>query len=304
MGDISSYAPKILKYARDLEMKPTMDLMKAGQPLGPLMGAATSSFAQPIDAETGYFAEGALIMQVLNDGVSDFSHFIQDATKGCTAMGNAACVVADTYAKTDASSADDMSLIDFAFQMPGAHRPDGIPTKLIGNKTLDQLAKEQQKKQPDAVSMPIGKATAIYPAAGVTTYIFPDGSTKTVTVTSSANGTKSTTTYSGTNGKPVGPQETTTTERHDGYTTTTRSEGKGSRTVTKQYDDGRTEVTTHQKIDGKDHHETVKYNKPSGSTDSSGDPLKKAENDYDSQGSPNGESRLNMSRKYAGQTGY
>lgn len=199
----------------------------------------------------GGFGEGSYAAQLLAINAREFATYFGNLGQAIMNTGMAAQTVADAYGSSDSMSAIKMNSIDFAYAVPGAHRPAGVPPQL--GKTWAQQNAEQAGKsngQPADPNSASWHQTGTNPVTGAATYTSSDGSMMSVwTGTNPATGQQETvTTVIGANGTQV-----TTTKAQTGpgrYTTTTTSQpSNGKATTTKSTtttttQDGETTVTT------------------------------------------------------------
>jgi hypothetical protein len=117
---------------------------------------------------------------------SDFMHFVQDLSEGITNVGAAAAVIAEIYESGDSENAATVNDIGFAFSDPRANRPSGFRGG-EDIKSMDDVRREQAEAAGQTSLAAMGNdslaSQVIHPANGVTIYLFPDGSMKTITTT-------------------------------------------------------------------------------------------------------------------------
>lgn len=210
--------------------------------LSPMAQMIREGLEQPTDA--GPFPEGVYAARLLRWRLSDFQHFVDDVLDGIRNIGSAAAVIAEIYENADSESAADINDVAFAFGDPGATAPPGFRSVESWSEYERRMA-EQSGEMLMAAQGDDSHARVYHVANGVTLYIYPDGSTKMVTVTTKgsdssyqSDSTIITTTIYAPGGKVV---STTTEERF-----TTYGGAKVERTTTTQGDEqnGTTSTTS------------------------------------------------------------
>lgn len=199
----------------------------------------------------GVFPEGAVAAQLMHRRQSDFQYFLRDVLEGIRNIGSAALVVAEVYEGTDGESAAGLDDVSFAFSDPGAKPPPGFREVESWSEYEARMA-QQTGQTAMVLTGNDEQARVISPAAGVTIYLYPDGSSKQVITTASSGQYQSGTTMTTTCYAPGGKVLQTTTEQdarvYGGYqmqnTTTTRGDsGTSSSTSTVTDPDGTMTVT-------------------------------------------------------------
>ncbi|MBO4206432.1 hypothetical protein [Micromonospora echinofusca] len=259
--DLGSYYLEMLDVQADATGPAAMEVSAMTQLI-------QEGLARPAGA-AGVFPEGAAAARLLSHRQSDFQYFLRDVLDGIRNIGSAALVVAEMYEGTDRESAAGLDDVSFAFSDPGAKPPPGFRPVESWSEYETRMA-QQSGQTAMALSGNDDLARVIYPANGVTIYLYPDGSSKQVTTTQSSGsyevGTTTTTTFYG----PGSVVLQTTTEQdsrvYGGYqvqsTTTTRGDGGSSRTSTVTDPDGTMTVTNETTVtttgaDGKPKEQTT-----------------------------------------------
>ncbi|MFD1325253.1 hypothetical protein [Micromonospora sonneratiae] len=125
------------------------------------------------------FPEGAVIARQQRHRQSDFQHFLKDVLDGIRNIGSAAIVLAEIYEGGDARSKASLDDIKFAFSDYNAKAPEGF-------RKVESWSEYEMRMAQEAGSMSMSmtgnddNAQVIRPAAGVTIYLYPDGSSKQV----------------------------------------------------------------------------------------------------------------------------
>jgi len=171
------------------------DLFTAGFTIGePAKGLLREVGTTSIDAfrgtigEGGVFAEGAVMMAAMEKQSFAFTSFLQDLALGYQAIGSVANVCAMTYMNTDIGSANEMNLLDFAFDSdPDAKRPEGLPDA-FGETISDLRAGAAPVEPPAEALMNPDGGTTIPVGAGVYLTTYGDGSTRLVRNSVAADG--------------------------------------------------------------------------------------------------------------------
>jgi len=231
--DLASFYMEMLDVQMDATGPATMTLT-------PMAQMIREGLEQPTDA--GVFPEGVYAARLLRWRQSDFQHFVTDVLEGIRNIGSAAAVIAEIYENADSESAADINDVAFAFADPGAKAPPGFRPVESWSEYEQRMA-EQSGETVMSASGDDSNAQVHHLASGVTLYIYPDGSTKMVTVTTKPSGSSyqsdskiTTTTIYAPGGKVV---STTTEERFTAYggaevsrTTTTRGDERNGTTST------------------------------------------------------------------------
>ncbi|HEY7225960.1 MAG TPA: hypothetical protein VH561_20465 [Micromonosporaceae bacterium] len=179
------------------------------------------------------FPEGAEVARRMYERHSDFNHFFADVVLGLQSIGSAAGVVAEMYGHADFDNNMDISKISFAFADPNTNPPPGFRDYQTLYETRDQ------DQGGNAYAMALnesGYTQSIYPARGVSVFLYPDGSTRQVVSQQYSDGHTVTETTVYANGTLV--QKTTVTTNTDKYgnqvqvTETTDGDTQNGRTVT------------------------------------------------------------------------
>jgi hypothetical protein len=250
--DLAQYGLNLNQYALSVTTA-------AGQAFGTmasLTGEAFETFTKG-----GVFAEATVVSGLLNHHMSDFQHFVEDASKGIAYTGAAAQVIAASYSEADLQSGASIDDVRFAFGDAGIRRPHGLP-KDAGTQTFSQ---QQQAAGglPAALSGDPRMAVSDEYHPGYASHTFADGSWMTTTTTQRVgpNGTETVTetVICDANGKVLRRTSQSDLRRGDGTTvsTTTRHDGDDktgvnvSTAVTRDPTGKETIVTTTQTPDGK-----------------------------------------------------
>lgn len=272
--------------------------------LSPMPQMIREGLSTPGDSGAGVLAEGVYAAHLLAQRHSEFQQFLGDVLEGIRNIGSAAAVVAEVYEHGDWRSATSLADISFAFSDPTAQPPKGF-RKVESWSDYEQRMAAQRGDLAMSASGDDHLARPIYPANGVTLYLFPDGSSKQVTVTTVAatspyqsSAQVTTTTIYGPGAKLI---STTTRETYGVYggasvdkTITDHGDernGSSSTTSTVTDSDGKVTVTnqTTTRTDGE-----VKTGEPSapvtidpgdhGGESAGAGPVEQAENQLDTYG--------------------
>jgi hypothetical protein len=291
MGDAGSVHvdPDALRsYGLELATKGQMQTLKVSEHLSNL-APLIQSLTTPTDA--GTFAEGAVVAGIMMQAANDFTSFTKELTGGLHYIGSAAAVIATAYRNGDVESAQDISVIDFAFGDPNAAKPDGLKGH---DKTYSEQAAEAAAKGPQMSMASLGMDAFIVQQINLgytTLYIYQDGSERTSTYgmpseITGVNGTTSTVSYTDDAGKVVRRSSTTTGTNGAGLQTEVNVEeeaGQKVTTTTTHNSDGSVTVeTTRPGPDGKDTSTKVTTHPHSGTSADQG-PVQQAENQYNLQ---------------------
>ncbi|MBO0883374.1 MAG: hypothetical protein J2P17_24170 [Mycobacterium sp.] len=232
----------LAKYAMNLSTDSSGPAMQIPEKLADMARLAQHAFFSPSPA--GFFAEGALILEVMSQHLSDFHYFVADALRGIACTGLAAATSLATLTNRDIESADNVNAVGFAFgdqvAAPAGYQGD--------TKTLSQLEAE---RSPAAASVPMAAREDLSQAAlvvgvdqSLTYYHFADGSQ--VIVLNPGPGYVQTTVVNSA-GSEVSVTTTTQSRNNLGelVEVTSRRDGAGTTTTTMtNKSDGSVQVTT------------------------------------------------------------
>ena len=259
--DIKGLADYYLNMTTDLGPRSIADTSGVLSQMGPMISMGLVNRAA---SQGQVFGEGVVVAQLMMDNQAKFSAFFKDVSAGIACIGNAAGVIAEAYNNSDNFNSASLSDVAFAFNDPGATRPDGLPkgapTKGYVETQMEAAANAPQQPMAMTGADPV---QVIYLPMGDVTYIYADHSMKTVTTRSDSNSwaanTTTTTTYvSG--GKVVGQTTQVESTMRGGYKsqTTTQSPsdkpnavGSSSTQVLTNPDGSMTVTTTTVGSDGK-----------------------------------------------------
>lgn len=303
MADVSSDATTIANFATKLVSNGMAGATNARTPMARVQQGTVQGF-MTTPAHSQPFGEAALIVQKLDNGISDFTAFFADLQTGLLAMSNAATAIADIYATTDDTNGDDINAVNFAFADPTAVRPEGLSTDLVGDKSIEQYAAEQQAQAPDCTTMKPTDPGVIQvrdPSTNTVTYTFPDGSVMTAVSLTIANPNGVTvsaaaSSYRDKNGQYIPASGSTDIQQTaaDGSYTTTHITQQASNDpanpapqtvadVTTVHQDGSSEYRRYVNGQQQGPTNTVAASSPTGAAGSD-DPMAQAEQDYHSYG--------------------
>ncbi|HVV11757.1 hypothetical protein [Amycolatopsis sp.] len=124
---------------------------------------------------TGHFPEGAQVQSLISRNASEMTQFLQAAYQSVVALSSVALIYADLMRNTDLSGKNAFNAIEWAFAIPGADKPKGLPS-YVENKTL---AGEMKPGPTDTAGE---KVLATYQIGGswFTTYSLAGGGTRSV----------------------------------------------------------------------------------------------------------------------------
>jgi hypothetical protein len=229
------------------------------------MTQMTREALRTADPEAGGFPEGVMAAIMLEHRQSDMRYFMKDLLEGVRNIGSAAVVVAELYENSDDASAANLADIRFAFSDAGSSPPAGFRPVESWNE-YEARTERAAGTHSMAATGDDSLARVVYPAAGVSLYYYPDGSSKqvvrsTVGGSSYEQGTRTETTVHGPGGKVLERTTSVDTRVHGGYrnqtTETVRGEGderSSTKSSTVTHPDGTLTVTseTTSMVPGKD----------------------------------------------------
>ena len=271
-----------------------------GSTLAPMSEMIREGLLTSGDQGAGTFQEGKVVADIQYQNLSDFTHFLHDATKSVSCIGSAAMVIGEMYRNADGTNSAQLGDVAFAFGDPGAKVPDNFP-KGANTQTFSQAAAAAQSDGSQfamAASGDDSLATqTIYPASGVTILLFPDGSTKQITSQSgygyAGTGTKTTTDiyYQG---KHVGTEVDESYSIPNGYSYSVRTQSPtdsptapgATSTTTQTNPDGSTTIyTTTYDANGNAHTSNpITVQPDTHATNSDAGPVQTAEQQYGTSG--------------------
>jgi hypothetical protein len=267
-------------------------------PVGQISAGAFLGMSGKVDMTAGVFPEAIVVADLMTNARARFAAFFKDVATGMMCIGDAAGVIAEIYGSGDAENSANINDVMFAFNDPLADRPKDLPA---GAKT-DSFAAQQAAaaaasgQNAMALTAPESQAKRIPLANGVTEYLYPDGSSKTVTTSSDSNswaaGDTTSTTYNF-NGKQVGTSSQSQYTVRGGYTYMTTStsptgdpQAPGSSTtevVTNP--DGSQDITTKMVVGQNNVKTTTSHVDPPAPVDTTGQgPIQTAEGKYHTSG--------------------
>ncbi len=270
-----------------------------GSTLAPMSEMIRTGLVSSADHEAGTFQEGKVVAEIQYQNLSDFTHFLHDATQGVNCIGSAAAVISEMYRNADGTNSAQLGDVAFAFADPGAKTPDNFPQG-ANTKSYSDLAAEQGagSQYSMAASGDDSLATqTIYPASGVTILFFPDGSTKQITSQSgygyAGTGSK-TTTEIWYQGKQVGTEIDESYSIPNGYSYSVRTQSPtgdptaagATSTTTRTNPDGSTTIyTTTYDANGKPHDSNpITVQPDTHATNTDAGPVQAAEQQYGTSG--------------------
>jgi hypothetical protein len=268
-------------------------------PMGEMIGGALLGMGGKVDLSAGLFPEAVVVADLMTNTHAKFAAFFKDVGAGIQCIGDAAGVVAEIYHNGDAENSANINDVLFAFNDPLADRPKNLPK----DATTDSFAAQQKAaaaasgQNAMALTAPDSAAKIIPLASGVTLYLYPDGSSKQITVNSDSNSWasgKTTTTEYYFNGKQVGSTTESQYNVRGGYQTMTTSTSPtsdpkavgSSTTEVVTNPDGSQDITTTTIVDahGNTSTHTVHVAPPPPKDTSGQGPIQTAENQYNSHG--------------------
>jgi hypothetical protein len=291
MGDAGSVHvdPDALRsYGLELATKGQMQTLHVTEHLSNL-APLIQSLTTPTDA--GTFAEGAVIAGIMMQAATDFSSFTKELTSGLHYIGSAAAVIATAYRNGDVESAQDISVIDFAFGDPEANKPAGLKGH---DETYSEQAAAAAANGPQMSMAQLGMDAFITQQINLgytTIYIYQDGSERTSTYgmpseVTGVNGTTSTVSYTDGQGNVIRRSSTTKGMNSAGQQTEVTVDSQGGQTVTTtttHNSDGSVTVETARPgPDGKTETSQVTTHPGSSSSNEQG-PVQQAEDQYNLQ---------------------
>lgn len=207
---------------------------------------------EDVALSTGGFPEGRLCQDEAFTNASQISEFLIHLSTNLAAIPSAALILADLYESADDENAISLNAIDYAFALPGAEEPDGLPDYIDGTTISEQM-------QGGGGDLPVFGdeqllATYTFPGGETNIYATPDGGTRTVTRT--------------------GDTMTSTTHREDGTIALhVTSQPDGSSTTKAYGEDGEllTTTTTHVNSDIDDADDVEHEERISVTTDADGE---------------------------------
>ena len=259
--DVKDLADYYFKMATELAPRSIADTSGVLSQMGPMIDMGLVNRAA---SQGEVFGEGVVVAQLMMDNQAKFTAFLKDVSAGIACIGNAAGVVAEIYNNSDNANGADINDVAFAFDDPGATRPGGLPkgapTKSFVDMQMEAAANAPQQPMAMTGADPV---QTIYLPMGDMTYIYADGSMKTVSTRGDANswsaGSTTTTTYVSA-GQVVGQTTQSEYTLRGGYKsqTTTQSPndnpnavGSSSTQVLTNPDGSQTITTTTVGSDGK-----------------------------------------------------
>ncbi|KAA9160153.1 hypothetical protein FPZ12_018225 [Amycolatopsis acidicola] len=169
---------------------------------------------------TGHFPEGDQIQQLLSRNATEMSQFLQAAYQSVVALSSVALIYSELLRTTDLNGSQAVNAIDWAFAIPGADKPKGLPS-FVDNSTLQgemsKVTATDTTGEKLLSSHEVGNETfSTYSLAGggIHTVVQGPGGNKTeafydkngnlITETVVAGGRSTTTTYSTKTGEKTG----------------------------------------------------------------------------------------------------
>ena len=270
-----------------------------GSTLAPMSEMIRTGLVSSADHEAGTFQEGKVVADIQYQNLSDFTHFLHDATQGVNCIGSAAAVISEMYRNADGTNSAQLGDVAFAFADPGAKTPGNFP-KGANTRSYTDLASEQGGGGQYSMAASGNDSLAtqtIYPANGVTILIFPDGSTKQITGQSGygyeGTGSK-TTTEIWYQGKQVGTEIDESYSVPNGYSYSVRTQSPtgdpaapgATSTTTRTNPDGSTTIyTTTYDANGKPHDSNpITVQPDTHATSGDAGPVQAAEQQYGTSG--------------------
>jgi hypothetical protein len=186
--DLADYYHQMLSLAPDATMYTVESLSQMD--LSIHMGLVNQAQSQG-----QVFGEGVVVAEIMMNNHSKFSDFFKDVTAGVTCIANAAGVIAECYNNSDNANGASINDVMFAFDDPGATRPDGLPKGAPTTSYVDAQLKaaENGPQQPMAMTG-ADPVKTIYLPMGDTEYIYSDGSMMSVKTRTDSNSWASNTT--------------------------------------------------------------------------------------------------------------
>ncbi|ROO62078.1 hypothetical protein EDC02_4047 [Micromonospora sp. Llam0] len=205
--------------------------------------------------EGAVLPEGAYTMTRMLNNYNELQVYLGHLSTALMNVGSAAQTVVDSYGGTDGWSATDLNAIEFAFGVPGAERPSGLPPMIEGTTYWD--AYFDSLDNGDTAAPPA--ASPLWTDAGQRTN--PDGSItrmatgpngqrmeiRTYNVPDSSQTVTTTTIYAA-NGTQLSSSSTTTSTYLDGNTVVKRTTNPDGSTTEERttYDSG--DVYSHSTV--------------------------------------------------------
>lgn len=301
-ADISSLKDFYMALASSLGPTAMSSSSSAMAPIPQMIGAGLLGMGGNTDVRAGVFPEGVMIAQLMTDTHAKFGAFLKDVLAGIQCIGNAAGTISEIYGTSDAMNRADLNDVAFAFNDPSANRPKDLPAGATTTSYSDWRSQQASSSGQYAMALTASEDQAvrvITPAAGVTIYMFSDGSSKQIVTTGDygvpgGTGTMTTTCYY--NGNMVGATSQSRTKNSDGTTTEITTQGpsdkpnapgSSSTRIDTKADGSQTVTSSTVDVQGKEHtNAPVNVAAPAKSPSSGPDtgPIQQAEQQYKTAG--------------------
>jgi hypothetical protein len=263
----TEYAPvkadvhSMLNYYTKMNEVGMLAMSWASQVLSPMSQMIRDGLQTTLHGGGAPMPEGTNVAYLMTQQQMDFQQFLMQVSQGLGTIGGAAAVIAEMYHGSDQVNSASLEDIQFVFADYGAAKPKNFP-KGASTQTVQQEMAEQGANGHTLPMAAMGSdagATVAHPANGVTIYFYPDGSSKTVTTSTTETGLGTqtvtetritgtgaavyqTTTQTVTNNRNTGTTTTATTQSIPGGGSTTTSvtgDAYGNQTVSTSHDDGK-----------------------------------------------------------------
>jgi hypothetical protein len=176
INDLTSYYMEM----NDVQMDAADPVRSAFMPMSDMI---RQGLLTPPDDGINTFPEATYAARHLSSVQSDFGHFMEDVLSGIRNIGAAAVVVAEIYENGDSENAAGIDDIAFAFSEPGATGPSWFREVESYSELEQRMAEQSGANTMAAMGDDSLASQVINPSMGVTVYLFPDGSSKTIRTT-------------------------------------------------------------------------------------------------------------------------
>jgi hypothetical protein len=146
---------------------------------GPVMLIRGSG--EDIAISRGGFPEGTKCQGLLERNSAEMFQFLGDAYKNVLAIASCTLVLADLLKTTDLKGAAMTNAVEWALVMPGARKPDGLPSYIDGS-TLNDQEKEKTPIEATFANPEAEKLVSSHVAGNLSysTYLTPAGTIRSV----------------------------------------------------------------------------------------------------------------------------